>query len=508
MIFMFLKIKNFILIALIALSCVSQGSVNLPLNTTKNKAEKSDFATYPQVNYGHGKHADQIRRGEYLVKMGDCIACHTDVKGGGKPFAGNYPIDTPFGIIYTPNITSDKRTGIGAWTNKAFIKAVREGVRPNHQFLFPALPFLWYNKVSDKDLIDIKAYLDSTPAVYTPTRRKNTIPFPLNIRFLQLGWRMMFFYGHRDRFVPDPAHSKQWNRGAYIVQGLGHCGMCHTPANFIGGPKRKYALTGSSISGHYAPNITSKNFKNTSVKEIHEVFTMDRLVGGGKVEFGMLEDNHDSLSYLNPYDLDAIAIYLKSVVSKQPAVKAVGHGEDAAGEATYNQYCFACHKMGSGGAPKLGDVNQWKPLLAKGLPMLYDNAIHGLNGMPAKGTCISCSDEQIKQAVRFMVHQVKGKQAPVSRAAKPITPDESKLLYETHCAMCHAQGVDRAPMVGDAKAWAPIANKGFKELFYGLIDPATGQLNHGVCPTCTDPEVIAMLKYMLNQSTNKDYSLW
>ena len=506
---MFYK-KNKSLWLMLTTLIVGQTGASFCALASEQKAEKevAMFATYPKVNYGEGKHAEQVRRGEYLAKMGDCIACHTDVKGGGKPFAGNYPIETPFGTIYTPNITSDKRTGIGAWTNEQFIKAVKQGIRPKHQYLFPALPFLWYNKVTDQDLIDIKAYLDATPAVYTPTRRKNTIPFPLNIRFMQLGWRIMFFYGHRGEFVPDPKKSKQWNRGAYIVQGLGHCGMCHTPANFLGGPKREYHLTGSSISGHYAPNITQKNFRNTPVKEIHEVFTMDKLVGGGKVEFGMLEDNHDSLSYLNDYDLDAIAIYLKSVVSKEPKAKPVGKGKDAAGEAIYNQYCFACHKMGSGGAPKLGDVEGWKLLIAKGLPTLYENAIHGINGMPAKGTCMSCTNEQIEQAVRFMVHQVEGKKAPVNRAAKPITVAESKKLYEVHCAMCHSQKAAGVPQLGDKDAWSSIANKGFDQLYYGLMDPRTGRLSHGVCPSCTGTEVVAMLKYLLNESGSKNYTLW
>ena len=505
------KIFSTLLIASISFTnVIASQSTQEPKSSQMSAETGGIYPTYPKVDYGTGEKAKHIHRGEYLVKMGDCIACHTDVKGHGKTFAGNYPIDTPFGIIYTPNITSDKRTGIGAWTDEQFIKAVREGVSPNYKFNLPALPFLWYNRVSDQDLKDIKAYLDATPPVYTPTRRKNTIPFPLNQRFLQLGWRMMFFYGHRGRFKPDPNRSKQWNRGAYIVQGLGHCGMCHTPANFVGAPKRQYHLTGSMISGYYAPNITSTNFKNTPIEDIYNVFMKDELVGGGKVEFGMLEDNHDSLSYLKREDLEAIAVYLKSVKSKQPPVHqhVKASNEDAAGAAIYNQYCFACHKMGSGGAPKLGNAADWAPLIDKGMNVLYKNAINGINGMPAKGTCMSCTNTQIQQAVQFMVHQVKGKSASAVSAPKPINMTQAKKLYEVHCAMCHQKGAEGAPITGDKDAWHAIANKGFNHLFYEMINPQTGVFEHGICPSCTHGEVIAMLKYMLNQSTDKNYKLW
>ena len=475
-----------------------------PAKNSLVQATHGIYPQYPKVNYGTGAKAKQIKHGEYLVKMGDCIACHTDIKGGGKQFAGNYPIDTPFGTIYTPNISSDKRTGIGAWTDKQFMKAVRDGVRPNGQYLYPALPFLWYTHVTDQDLRDIKAYLDVTPPIYTPTRRKNTIPFPLDIRFMQLGWRILFFH-NKKQFQPDPSKSTQWNRGAYIVQGLGHCGMCHTPMNSLGAPKRKYALTGSSVTGFYAPNITSTNLKNTPIEEIYNVFMKDKLIGGGNVTAGMLEVNHDSLSYLNKDDLDAIATYLKTVVSQIPPTPKVAKGSGPGG-VVYAEHCFACHKMGSGGAPKYGDAADWDPLVKLGLNTLYARAINGYKAMPAMGTCMTCSKTQIQDAVNYMVDAVKGKKAIAK--PKPITEAQAKALYTKHCAACHDGSDPKAPKVGDAQAWERLGRSDFPTLFYSIVSPKSGHPMHGNCLACSGKQMVAIIKYMLHSSTKKNYKLW
>src|SRR3990167_594836 len=187
------------------------------------------YPSYPVINTA-GKTAEQIaeiKRGEYLVKAGDCLACHTKEAKGGKVFSGGLPMQTPFGNVYSPNITPDKETGIGNLSNEDFIRAMRDGVAPDGQYYYPAFPYIYFNKITTPDLLAMKAYLDLIPAV-KQQNRDNEMMFPFNWRFLQLGWRILFFYPDRmGEFKPNAAKSSQWNRGAYLVEGLGHCAMCH-----------------------------------------------------------------------------------------------------------------------------------------------------------------------------------------------------------------------------------------------------------------------------------------
>lgn len=368
------------------------------------------YPTYPKINLGKypKKKAQQIKRGEYLTKLGDCIACHT--KPDGKTFAGSHAFKTPFGTLYTPNITPDKTTGIGTWSDKDFIKAMHEGKSPQGDYYYPAFPYIYFNAITTEDLKAIKAYLDVIPAV-NQANKKNDLTFPFNWHFLQLGWRILFF-DNDAAYQINKKQSALWNRGKYLVNGLGHCSMCHTPMhNFIfkkwvlAAPIKKYYLTGSMVEGFYAPNITSTNLKNTPLQDIADVFLKDKLIGGGKVQGPMAEANHDSLKYLKPNDIKAIAIYLKSVKSKTPPKPhASGMGLDAAGQAIYAQHCASCHATGAGDAPIVGNLKDWRPRIKLGLNTLYKNAINSIGGMPAKGACMSCSTKNIQDAVKYMVH--------------------------------------------------------------------------------------------------------
>lgn len=335
-------------------------------------AHGGKYPTYPTIHYGTGKKAKLIKRGEYLAKLGDCIACHTK---GGKPFAGGRAIKTPFGTIYTPNITSDKATGIGKWSDKDFIRALREGINPQGKYYYPAFPYIYFNKITTKDIIALRAYLNAIPAVHQKNRN-DTMMFPFNWRFIQLGWRLMFFHFQKSGpFVPNPKKSKKWNRGAYIVESFGHCAMCHTTMHHfifkkwvLGAPVLKYNLTGGFVQGFYAPNISSTGLKNTPWETIADVFKKDKLIGGGKVQGPMAEANHDSLKYLNSADIQAITVYLESVKSQVPPRPKLGAG---AGKKIFNQYCQGCHLTGAGGAPRIGDIATWKPRIKLGMNTLY-----------------------------------------------------------------------------------------------------------------------------------------
>ena len=180
------------------------------------------------------QHFAQIEKGRYLVTVADCAACHTNPKGG-RPFAGGRPIETPFGIVAAANITPDRETGIGNWTDQQFDSAVRHGIRSDGSRLYPAMPFTSYTKMSRDEVLAIRAYL-STIAPANSQVRTNRLPFPLNIRAGMRVWDELYF--DDGEFQPDDKKSAQWNRGAYLVTGPGHCGACHTPKNLLGGDKK------------------------------------------------------------------------------------------------------------------------------------------------------------------------------------------------------------------------------------------------------------------------------
>lgn len=463
----------------------------------------------------------EIERGEYLVKLGDCVACHTAPKGG-KTLAGGFPIKTPFGTIYTPNITPDKKTGIGHWTDAQFMKAVHEGISPQGKYYYPAFPFLYFNKITTPDLLAIKAYLSAIPAVdYVPPKTK--MMFPFNWRFLQLGWRTLFFHFQKTGpFESDPKESAIWNRGAYIAQGLGHCAMCHTPSHYfilkkwpLAAPIRKYDLTGGMVENFFAPNITSTGLKNATAQEISDVFKKNKMIGGGNVLGPMLDANENSLKYLTDDDVLAIAAYLKSVKSEEPPKPKSGKGLSA-GKSVFNQYCTGCHMTGAGGAPKLGDVNAWAPRLKQGMPLLYHNAINGINGMPAKGACGSCTDQDIQNAVDYIVSQSQSGSGEMYQPKKlgpaPIqyTLAEGKTFYKQYCAACHDGHYPGAPVTGDKAAWQPLIQKGMRELILNTMNGVNHMPPRGGCTKCNDAQLIAAVKYMVqnSKSNNKDYSLW
>ena len=468
------------------------------------------YPAYPKINFDLCKKPMAAKRGEYLTKMGDCIACHTAV--GGTPFAGGTDLTVPFGpfhfTFYGPNITPDKETGIGNWTEAEFVRTLRDGASP-HGLLFPAFPYLWFNRVKTADLQDIKSYLDCLPPVKNKVP-KNKMLFPFNIRFLQTGWRLLFFDFHKAQFKENPHRSKQWNRGAYIVEGLGHCGMCHTPMNLLGGPERKYAYTGGIVEGFLAPNISGAALKSTPISTITNVFEKDQMIGGepGSVKGGMLEVNHDSLKYLKTSDLQAIAIYLKTIQSEQPPKPKLGTGDDA-GKGIYEASCQACHTTGAGGAPKIGDVAAWNPRIKEGINTLYKHAILGYQGMPAKGACATCTTPEIQAAVRYIIHQTQSSSdnssaTPKGPAYQPITSTEAQAIYQDSCGMCHDTGKDSAPKLGDIPAWQPILKPGFDIVVLNTIQTHRGIITYRK----NDAQLIAVIKYMANKSSNNNYNLW
>jgi mono/diheme cytochrome c family protein len=252
-----------------------------------------------------------VKRGEYLARAGDCAACHTADKS--RPFAGGLPIGTPFGTIYTPNITPDPDTGIGQWTDADFMRAMHEGIGKSGERLYPAFPYAEYTKVTDRDVQALRAYLNTlTPIHYTPPR--NEMKFPFNQRWLMTFWNVLNFT--EGRFVPDPKQSAEWNRGAYLVGGLAHCEECHTPRNLTQGLKTTDRFSGAVQGGWHAFNITpdkNSGVGNWSDDELVGYLSSGAVPGRANAAGPMGQVVADSTQYLNAEDLRSIVIYLRSV---------------------------------------------------------------------------------------------------------------------------------------------------------------------------------------------------
>jgi mono/diheme cytochrome c family protein len=197
---------------------------------------------------------DLIASGKILAAAGYCAVCHT--RSGGQPFAGGYGLQTPFGIVYSTNITPDPDTGIGRWSLAAFTRAMHEGVSRDGSQLFPVFPYDHFTKISDDDVKALYAYLMTRPPIRA-VAPANTLPFPLNIRLLQEGWKILFF--RSGRYQPDASKSAEWNRGAYLAEGLSHCGGCHTPLNLLGAEKTAAAYAGGAVDNWIAPALTDAN---------------------------------------------------------------------------------------------------------------------------------------------------------------------------------------------------------------------------------------------------------
>ena len=256
------------------------------------------------------------KRGEYLAKAGGCLGCHTvEEKEGSKekpvPFAGGRALETPFGTFYGPNLTPHPEAGIGRWSEADFMRAMREGRRPDGANYFPAFPYPSFTLITDADLRDLWAYLRTLPQSNRPSE-----PHDLGLlyrwRFLVGMWKWMFFTP--GPFAPDPAKSAQLNRGAYLVQALGHCGECHTPRNFLGGPKKDRFLAGAKLpEGATAPNLTPTRLGKQNDVELKEFLRTAMTPDGDVAAASMVEVVTNTTSQLTAPDLDALVAYLRSL---------------------------------------------------------------------------------------------------------------------------------------------------------------------------------------------------
>ena len=253
-----------------------------------------------------------IAHGRYMATAADCTACHT--AKGGQPFAGGGALETPFGTLLAPNITPDVATGIGGWTDDQFVNAVRAGIGHGGIHLYPAMPYTYYTKLTREDVIAIRAYLDTVQPVRNLVRA-NQLPFPFNQRETMVGWNELYFTP--GELKPDPSKSAEWNRGAYLVAGAEHCGLCHTPKNALGGDENSHAMQGSVLQSWYAPNLTGSRRIGTGDWTVDDI-TLYLKTGRNRYDIAsgpMADAVTHSTSHLTDADLRAIAVYLKDLPS-------------------------------------------------------------------------------------------------------------------------------------------------------------------------------------------------
>jgi mono/diheme cytochrome c family protein len=296
---------------------------------------------------------ETIAHGKALVEAGDCASCHT--ADPAKPFAGGKKIDTPFGGIFSPNLTPDRDTGIGGWSDADFYGALRYGIDPDGSRYYPAFPYPYFTKLTRPDIAAIRAYL----ATLTPFQNEAPPPelrFPLNFRVVMRAWNYLFL--RPGILEPDQSKGTDWNRGRYLVEGLGHCGGCHTPKNIFGADKRGQAFAGGYVQGWFAPRLDAaerSGLKSWSVDDIAEYLKSGRN-GKSHADGLMAEVVVNATSKMSDADVHAIAVYLKSLPAgpPEPAVTARPPEQGMKdGEQIYAHYCRACHEPDGSGAPRI-----------------------------------------------------------------------------------------------------------------------------------------------------------
>lgn len=365
----------------------------------------------------------QIQRGKYLSTAGDCVACHSVPNG--KPFAGGLALPTPIGEIIATNITPSKTAGIGNYSLMQFSDALRKGIRADGKHLYPAMPYTSYAKVSDEDIKAMYAYfMNAVEPVETPVK-PTALPFPFNIRFSMAAWNLLFL--DDKAFVPDASHDTEWNRGAYLVQGLTHCSACHSPRNLMMAEVSSKELAGGDVGTWYAPNITSdinSGIGGWDNAELVAYLKTGEALGKAQAAGPMAEAVDHSLQHLDDSDLKAIAVYLKTVPAQHEAansqpVYALGQKTDElgsirgvalpadddkmSGAQLYDAHCSTCHQaqgQGSfeGGLPSLLHNTAVGRINPNNLVMvILDGVKRGADGQDVRmqGFARNLSDQQV-----------------------------------------------------------------------------------------------------------------
>jgi mono/diheme cytochrome c family protein len=311
---------------------------------------------------------EDVARGKALVIAGDCASCHT--ADPAKPFAGGKRINTPFGGIYSPNLTPDRDTGLGAWSEEDFHRALRSGVAPDGSRYYPAFPYPYFTKLTRQDIEAIRVYLATLAPVHS-IERPTELRWPLNYRVVMRVWNALFF--RPGIFEPNQQKSTEWNRGGYLVTGAAHCGACHTPKNLFGADRRGRSFGGSEVDGWYAPrldNAARSGLKSWSEDDLVEYLSSGRN-GKSHADGPMADVVVNSTSQMSDADVRAIAVYLKDLPAgaSEPVVTPPPDADMAAGKAVYDHNCVSCHEADGSSAPRIYPPLPGNALLQSGDPL-------------------------------------------------------------------------------------------------------------------------------------------
>ncbi len=354
-----------------------------------------------------------VAQGEKLAHVGNCVGCHT--AQAGRPFAGGRPLETPFGTVFTTNITPDPETGIGGWSRKAFVRALRDGVALNGDLLYPAFPYDHFTHASDPDLDALYAFLMTRPAVQARARA-NRLKEPFGFRPLVAGWNLLFL--HKGPLIDDPGQSADWNRGRALAEGLAHCGGCHSPRNQLGAERSDHAYDGAWTEGWYAPplNAHSPAVRPWTAEDLF-AYLRTGLSSSHAAAAGPMGSVTRGLAQASEDDVRAIAVYFASLMAHAPAAQGAppadkGNVADAAHPEAAALFAGACATCHTAGAPMM---QEGRPSLAWGTPLHEDTPndtiqiiMHGLappagrSGptMPAYGD--SFSDRQLADITAYL----------------------------------------------------------------------------------------------------------
>jgi mono/diheme cytochrome c family protein len=351
-----------------------------------------------------------VARGEKLAHVGNCAGCHT--AQGGRPFAGGRPLETPFGTVFTTNITPDPETGIGRWSRKAFVRALRDGVALNGDLLYPAFPYDHFTHASDADIDALYAFLMTRPAVLARAPA-NRLKEPFSFRPLVAGWNLLFL--RKGPLIDDPGQSADWNRGRALAEGLAHCGGCHTPRNELGAERSDQAYDGAWTEGWYAPplNANSPAVRPWTAEDLF-AYLRTGLSASHAAAAGPMGSVTRGLAQASEDDVRAIAVYFASLMAHAPAAPPADKGNvaDAAHPDAAALFAGACATCHAAGAPMM---QEGRPTLAWGTPLHEDTPndtiqiiMHGLAPpagragptMPAYGD--SFSDRQLADITAYL----------------------------------------------------------------------------------------------------------
>jgi mono/diheme cytochrome c family protein len=325
----------------------------------------------------------QIERGRYLAIVGDCAACHT-LPGSSHDYAGGRSIETPFGKLIAPNITPDLQTGIGAWTDDEFVGALKAGVGRGGMHLYPAMPYTYYTRVTREDALAIRAYLNTLPPVHNSVEA-DQLPFPLNIRLGMAVWNALFFMP--GTFQARGDKNPEWNRGAYLAEGLGHCGMCHTPKNILGGDQTNKRLQGYALQGWFAPDITNDARRGLGAWSVGDIVAYLK-TGHNRTSAAtglMAETFNLSTSHMIEADLKAIAVYLKDQPGgNHGAPPTPDEATMKVGAKIYADECSGCHTPNGKGVPGLFPSLNGSPVVQQTDPTTVMHVV--LRGTRSVGT--------------------------------------------------------------------------------------------------------------------------